>query len=137
MKIAVTYEKEQIFQHFGHAEFFKVYDITDGQVLQKTVVDTKGSGHGALVGVLKDINASVLICGGIGGGAQRALAEAGIKLYGGCSGRCDDAVNSFLAGELDYNPDVRCDHHDENHQEKHNCADHGCGGNHSGGHSCH
>ena len=40
----------------------------------------------------------VLICGGIGGGAQVALAEAGIKLYGGVSGEADAAVNALLAG---------------------------------------
>ena len=32
------------------------------------LVDTNGSGHGALAGVLNALNADVLICGGIGGG---------------------------------------------------------------------
>ena len=53
-----------------------------------------------------------LICGGIGGGAQAALAEAGIKLYGGVSGEADAAVSALLSGNLGYDPNVHCDHHD-------------------------
>ena len=86
MRIAVTYENGQIFQHFGHTEFFKVYDVEDGKVVASEVVDTNGSGHGALAGVLNALKADILICGGIGGGAQMALAAAGIKLFGGVSG---------------------------------------------------
>lgn len=130
MKIAVTYENGQIFQHFGHTEQFKIYDVQDGKIIQSQIVGTNGSGHGALAGVLNALNADVLICGGIGGGAQAALAAAGIKLYGGVSGNADDAVAALIAGELDYNPDVKCSHHDHNHGEEHTCGDHGCGGEH-------
>ena len=132
MKIAVTYENGQIFQHFGHTKTFKVYEVEDGKILSSQVVDTNGSGHGALAGVLSMLQADVLICGGIGGGAQMALAAANIKLYGGVSGDADAAVAAFLAGELDYDPNARCDHHDH-HGEGHTCGDHGCG-NHSCGH---
>lgn len=127
MKIAVTYENGQIFQHFGHTEQFKVYEAEEGKILSSEVVDTNGSGHGALAGVLAGLGAEVLICGGIGGGAQAALAEAGIKLYGGVQGDADKAVENFLAGNLNFNPDVKCDHHDERHHEGHRCGDHGCG----------
>ena len=134
MKIAVTYENGQIFQHFGHTEYFKVYEVQDGKIVDSKVVDTNGNGHGALVGVLNDLNAEILICGGIGGGAQMALAEAGIKLYGGVSGDADAAVEALLAGKLDFNPDVKCDHHGEHHHEEgHSCGSHGCG-SHSCGH---
>ena len=133
MKIAVTYENEQIFQHFGHTEQFKVYDVEDSKIVSKTIVDTGGQGHGALAGLLQAIDADVLICGGIGGGAQMALAEAGVKLYGGVNGSCDAAVEAFLANNLGYNPNVRCDHHNHEHGKGgHNCGDHGCGT-----HNCH
>ena len=106
MRIAVTYENGQIFQHFGHTETFKIYDVEEGKVLHSEVVDTNGNGHGALAGVLNALNADVLICGGIGGGAQTALAAAGIKLLGGVSGDADKAVEAFINDTLDYNPDV-------------------------------
>ena len=132
MRIAVTYENGQIFQHFGHTETFKIYDVEEGKVVHSEVVDTNGSGHGALAGVLNALNADVLICGGIGGGAQTALAAAGIKLFGGVSGDADEAVEAFINETLEYNPDVKCSHHEHNHGEGHTCGEHGCGS-----HSCH
>ena len=138
MKIAVTYENGQIFQHFGHTEQFKVYEIEDNTIISFKVIDTNGQGHGALAGLLKTLGADVLICGGIGGGAQMALASAGIQLYGGVSGSCDAAVEAYLANNLGYNPNVKCDHHDNEHSDGgHNCGDHGCYTHTCGGHSCH
>lgn len=131
MKIAVTYENGNVFQHFGRTEQFKVYDIEDGKVTDAQVMDTNGNGHGALAGLLSAWNVDTLICGGIGAGAQNALAQAGIRLYGGVSGNTDEAVNALLAGNLAFNPDVHCDHHGHHHGEGHQCGadNHGCGGN--------
>ena len=131
MKIAVTYENGEIFQHFGHTEQFKVYEVENGTITNAEVIDTNGSGHGALAGFLVQHGVDTLICGGIGGGAQNALAQAGIRLYGGCGGNADDAVAALLAGSLGYNPNVRCNHHDHE-GSGHTCGDHGCGS-----HSCH
>ncbi len=119
MRIAVTYDNSNgtIWQHFGKTEFFKVYDVTDGKITGSSVESTNGQGHGALAGVLKALGADTLICGGIGGGAQNCLKEAGIKLYGGCTGDADAAVSDFLAGKLNYQSDIRCDHHHDGHHE--------------------
>ncbi len=136
MKIAVTYQNTQIFQHFGHTEQFKMYMVEDGKITDSEIVDTNGQGHGALAGLLSQQKVDVLICGGIGAGAQNALAQEGVKLYGGVSGSADEAVAAFLRGELNYNPGVMCNHHHdhgENHScEGHSCGEkkHGCGGNH-------
>ena len=64
MKIAVTYENGQVFQHFGHTAQFKIYEVQDGQVASSQVVDTNGSGHGALAGFLNAQGVDTLICGG-------------------------------------------------------------------------
>lgn len=125
MKIAVTYDNGEIFQHFGHSEQFKIYNVENGKVVSSEVADTNGSGHGALGGFLKARGVDALICGGIGAGAQNALAEAGIKLYGGVSGSADKAVEALLKNELNYNPDIECDHH--GHEHVGNCGEHGCG----------
>lgn len=127
MKIAVTYENGNIFQHFGHTQQFKLYDVQDGQIVSAQVVDTNGSGHGALAGLLTALHADALICGGIGGGAQAALAAAHIKLYGGVSGSADAAVAALIAGTLNYNPAVHCSHHSGQHGADHACGEHGCG----------
>lgn len=129
MKIAVTFENEKIFQHFGHTKKFKIYNIEDGKIVSSQVLDTDGRGHGALAGFLFDIGIDVLICGGIGGGAQNALAKTGIKTYGGVSGECDAAVNAFLVDDLNFDPDVKCSHHGEGHNcdgGNHNCSEHSC-----------
>ena len=126
MKIAVTYDNGTIFQHFGKTENFKVYDIENGQMLSGEVISSNGSGHSALAGLLAGQNVDVLICGGIGGGAQAALTEAGIELCAGAQGDADQAVEAYLKGEL-VSSGATCDHH---HEEGHSC------GEHEEGHSC-
>jgi len=138
MKIAVTYENGEVFQHFGHTEQFKLYAVEEGAVVQEQVVSTNGSGHGALAGFLRAAGVDTLICGGIGAGAQNALREAGIKLYGGVCGSADDAVRALLGGTLGFDPDVHCDHHGHDHGgEGHECGEHGKGGHSCGEHGCH
>lgn len=132
MKIAVTYEQGRIFQHFGHTEQFKIYEINDKEIINSAVIDTAGSGHGALAGFLLSNNVDALICGGIGGGAQTALAEAGIQLFGGVSGNADQAVKNYIAGKLHYNPNVMCSHHGDHHEHGENCGHGSCGS-----HKCH
>lgn len=135
MRIAVTYENGDIFQHFGHTEQFKVYDVEYGEIISSQIVDTNGNGHGALAGFLGSLNVNVLICGGIGGGAQSALTQAGIKFYGGVCGSADEAVNALISGKLDFNPDVKCNHHDlEQGGDNHLCGNHGCGNGVCGSH---
>lgn len=126
MKIAVTYENGNIFQHFGKAENFKVYDVEDDKVVSSEVISSNGTGHGALAGLLADRAVDVLICGGIGAGAKAALDEAGITLCAGAEGDADMAVEAYIKGEL-VSSDAGCSHH---HEEGHNC------GHHDEGHSC-
>ena len=135
MKIAVTYENGQVFQHFGHSRQFKIYQVEDGVVTDARVVDTAGSGHGALAGFLQAQGVQALICGGIGGGARTALAQAGITLYPGVSGAADEQVQALVSGGLRYDPNASCGHHHGEHG--HSCREHyhHCGG-HGEGH-CH
>lgn len=135
MKIAVTYEEGKIFQHFGRTEAFKIFDLEENRIRTEEIIATNGTGHGALAGFLKEQGVEALICGGIGGGAQAALEQAGIRLYGGVSGDADEAVRAFLDGTLSYDSNVHCDHHD--HHDHHGDGEHGCGhGEHGCGGSC-
>ena len=127
MKIAVTYDNGNVFQHFGKTEFFKVYEVEDNKVVSSEVIGSNGVGHGALAGLLADQAVDVLICGGIGGGAQAALEEAGVELCAGAEGDTDQAVEAYLRGEL-ISSGAICDHH--HHEEGHSC------GGHEEGHSC-
>ncbi len=137
MRIGVTYENGEVFQHFGHTEQFKLYDVADGKIVSEQIVPTNGSGHGALAGFLKAAQVDALICGGIGMGAQNALAEAGIQLYGGVAGSADAAAKALAEGTLRYDPDARCDHHSGGHAcGHHHEGGHECGHHHGGGHEC-
>lgn len=128
MKIAVTYENGNVFAHFGHTKQFKLYEVQDNAVTSARVVSAMGSGHGALASFLSLNGVDVLLCGGIGGGAKAALESAGIRLFAGVTGSTDAAVQAFLCGTLDFNPDPHCDHHDSEHgQGGHTCGSHGCG----------
>lgn len=137
LRIAVTYDKGEIFQHFGHTSQFKIYEVEDGQVVEWNLVDTEGEGHSALTDFLFQNMVDILICGGIGEGAQSALSEVGIQLYGGVSGSADAAVRAYLEGKLKYSPQAACAGHDHGdghscggHGGEHTCGSHGCG-------SCH
>ena len=147
MKIAVTYEGGSIFQHFGKTETFKMYEVENGKITSMQIVHAGGAGHSALAGFLSEQSANVLICGGIGEGAQEALKEAGIKVISGAAGEVDAAVNAYLAGELE-SAGTNCDHH---HEEGHSCCgqheetateeasaeeEHSCGGHCSGCSGC-
>ena len=125
MIIAVPYQNGGIFQHFGHTEAFKLYGVQDGTVVTTQIAETGGSGHGALAGFLREKGVTDLICGGIGGGARTALAQAGIRLYPGVTGEADKAAEALLAGKLAYDPETTCAHHD--HGEGHSCGEHSCG----------
>ena len=134
MRIAAAYDNEtgEVFQHFGHTAYFKLYQVEDGVVLNSMVIAAPEQGHDALAGFLAQMRVNALICGGIGGGARAALEDVGVLLYGGVAGDADTAVNAFLHGTLGYDPDVHCHHHDggEAHDCAHHChsADRACGG---------
>lgn len=133
MKIAVTYDNGEVFQHFGRTENFKVYEIEDNKVISSEVISSNGVGHGALA----DRNVKALICGGIGGGAINALTEAGIEVCSGASGDTDKAVEDYLNGKL-IDAGQTCDHHGEghtcgDHEEGHGCGHHDAEENHSCG----
>ena len=135
MIIAVTSANGEVFQHFGHTPEFTIYETKGDELLGPRVIPTGEKGHGALADILDALGVEVLICGGIGGGAQMALDEIGVQVVGGASGRVADVVAAYLKGELEVNPDFRCHHHD--HDSGHKCGEHGCGEHRCGDGHCH
>ena len=75
MKIAVTYDNGEIFQHFGKTESFKVYEVEDNKVVSSEVIGSNGTGHGALAGLLAEQGVNVLICGGIGRWCSDSISQ--------------------------------------------------------------
>ena len=120
MKVAVTYDNGNVFQHFGHTERVKIYDIENGNIVSEKIEDTSTTGHSLLVEFLKNNDIKVLICGGIGQGAINALKESGIELYSGNEGNTDNIVKMYIKGDLEQNNDSNCHHHNG----EHNCKEH-------------
>lgn len=134
MKIAVTFENGEVFQHFGQTTHFKIFDIEDHKIVKSSIIDSNGAGHGALVGLLQGFGVTTLICGGIGGGARNAFAEIGLEVISGAVGPVDQQVESFLSGHLETSEEHEC-HHEGSHHEGHgegagNCHGGGCGHGH-------
>ena len=134
MRIAVPFANGEVFQHFGHTENFKLYEIEAGQIVSSEIIGTNGSGHEALANFLASLSVNILVCGGIGDGAQAALTDAGIEICSGAQGDADAAVTAYLNGELT-SAGVNCDHHHE-HGEEDACGG-GCGGCGGGCGGCH
>lgn len=130
MKIAVTCENGMVFQHFGHTPGFAVFEVENGVITGEKQLSSGESGHGALAALLAEEKVELLICGGIGGGAVNALANAGIKVIGGAEGGVRAVVTAYLTGTLQLRADFHCNHH--HHEERHSCGSHGCGSK-----SCH
>ena len=128
MRIAIPYYMGKIFQHFGHAPQFKVYELENRQVLMEMVVEVEEQGHSAVAGLLQSMDVRVVICGNIGEGAMNALQQAGIMFYGGVTGEADDAITALIEGGLKYDPDIKCEAHE--HHCGGDCGDCGseCGG---------
>ena len=125
MKIAVPYENGNIFQHFGKTTQFKFYTINGDRPMKIEIADTEGQGHGALAEFLKNHKVTTVICGGIGGGAKEALKTYHIEVVNGIQGDIDSAVVAYLAGTLDFDPSLHCDHHDQHNGCHHSCSGHG------------
>lgn len=122
MKYAITYQNEEVFQHFGKCPSFLLLDVEDGIIARRTMLDANGSGHGALVTLLAEANVDTLICGGIGQGARNALEEAGISLISGAKGNVEAVINALIEGTLADDPSGMCNHHHEG--EHHDCGSH-------------
>ena len=120
MKIAVTYENGEVFQHFGKTESFKVYTITNNKIVSSEIIGSNGNSHGSLAGYLKNLGVSGLICGGIGVGAREMLGSEGITVYPGASGNADDQIDALISNNLHYDPNTECHHHDQ--EDAHTCT---------------
>ncbi len=119
MRIAVVTEDGQtISRHFGRAPFYAVLTTEDGRITgteqREKLAHRHGQGehghsgshehseaantHGQMLSPIKDCQ--VLIAGGMGNGAYYSLQQAGIEPVITDIAILEDAVQSYLKGEL-------------------------------------
>ncbi|MDD5936306.1 MAG: NifB/NifX family molybdenum-iron cluster-binding protein [Clostridiales bacterium] len=111
MRVAVSYDNGNIFNHVGDAKEFKIYDIEDGKIVSTEVLKSSGSGRAMVVDFVSTHFCDVLICNEICSGAKGAVNEAGTKVYGAVTGNADDAVEKLIQNQLEDGDTVIC-HHD-------------------------
>lgn len=109
MKIAVASERNGVASHFGHCEGFVVFEIKDGEIINKKVVENPGHEPGLLPRLLAREGVNVVIAGGMGMRAQQLFAENNIRVVTGANGPINDVVKAFLEGNLIIGPNL-CDH---------------------------
>jgi predicted Fe-Mo cluster-binding NifX family protein len=122
MKIAVPVTTtNQVDGHFGHCEFYSIYSISDeGNIMEiKTIPSVQGCGcKSNITGVLAADGVTIMLAGGIGGGAINVLNNSGIDVVRGCEGDAAEVVKSFVAGTL-IDSGESCNHHAEHHGDGH------------------
>ena len=122
MKVAVPSRQNQIDDHFGHCEVFKVYTIDDNNTVSSIEDVPSPDGCGCksdIAYVLAQKGVTTMLAGNMGQGALNVLSAQGIKVVRGCSGNIDDVVNSFLKGEISDSGEG-CKSH-EAHSHGHTC----------------
>lgn len=129
MKIAVPVtESNQIDDHFGHCEFYKVFTISENDEISDTETIPSPQGCGCksnIASVLAAKGVSIMLAGGMGEGAVNVLRNSGIQVVRGCSGNATEAVETFMEGNI-FDNGISCAQHQ---QHKGNGSDHVC--NHS------
>jgi len=100
MKIAVPGSGKRICEHFGHCESFNIFEVRDGRIVSEQSVSNPGHKPGFLPNFLADMGVTVIVSGGMGGGAVTIFEERGVEVVAGASGDARGAVERFLRGEL-------------------------------------
>ena len=124
MKIAVPVTKDnQIDSHFGHCESYNVFTISDKNEITsvKNVESPQGCGCKSNIAyVLASDDVTIMLAGGIGGGAINVLNNSGIEVIRGCEGDATEVVKLYLSGLIE-DSGSSCQQHEAHNQEGHQC----------------
>lgn len=125
MKIAVPVTKEnQIDSHFGHCESYGIFSISDKNEITelKRVESPQGCGcKSDIASVLASDGVTVMLAGGIGGGAINVLNNSGIEVIRGCAGDATEVVKLYLSGLVE-DSGSSCRQHEAHHEHGHTCS---------------
>jgi len=122
MKIAVPTKKDnQIDNHFGHCEFYTIFDISDrNEILAETMLESpQGCGCKSNIAYdLSGLGVKIMLAGGIGDGAVNKLASQNIQVIRNCKGNVHQLVEDYLVGKIQ-DGGLNCASH--SHVEGHVC----------------
>ncbi len=123
MKIAIPTKNNQVDDHFGHCEYFKVFVVEESKVVSsEDVPSLQGCGcKSNIVNDLKEQGVEMMLAGNMGQGALSKLTSANIKVVRGCKGNVDTLITDFLAGKVK-DQLIMCEPH--GHDHGHQCNHH-------------
>ena len=107
MKVAVSYRDGEIYEHFGHAETFAIYDfdLNNMDNSTKKLIDVRDlSGHEAMVERMRAEGVDAVLCGNMGAAAKAQLLSCGIVPVIGYCGDADTAAELLILGRLPVAP---------------------------------
>jgi predicted Fe-Mo cluster-binding NifX family protein len=125
MRIAITAEHDNgldsiVAQHFGHAPYFILADVDNGQVTAvKGIANPFAEAHepGQIPTFIQQQQANVILSGGMGGRAIQFFEQAGIQAATGARGTARQALENFFGGKL--SEAAPCLEHGHDHEHGH------------------
>ncbi len=126
MKIAVPVTRNnKIDDHFGHCEFYGIYSISESNEIEDLYVLKSEQGCGCksnIASTLAQYGVTIMLAGGIGGGAISVLNNAGIEVIRGCSGNAIELIKQYMAGLVaDSGSSCQQHEHHHGHDDEHVC----------------
>lgn len=119
MKIAIPAKIENLDPHFGHCQYFTIYNVENNKLVSKETIQSPPHKPGLLPVWLKENNVTHVIAGGMGAMAKEMLKDNKINVFTGVEEKNTDLLfNDFINNCLN-TTDTVCDHN-------HNGDNHGC-----------
>ena len=122
MIIAIPTKENHVDDHFGHCEFYTLYEVdANKKVVDKKRMDAaKGCGcKSGIAPILSQKGVKVMLAGNMGNGAVNVLTQNNIEVVRGCSGNVDELIKAYLSGTITDSGKL-CDSHGEGHTCSHN-----------------
>lgn len=110
MRVALAVDNNMITEHFGHCEYFVVYDVENKKIEGSEIIKNPPHQKGALPKFLKQHDVDVVIAGNMGKMAINICTSLGIECFRGVKGQLNDVINNFVNGTLE-SSDLECNEH--------------------------
>jgi predicted Fe-Mo cluster-binding NifX family protein len=114
MKIAIPTKDNQVDNHFGHCDYFSIFELNErNEVTGKSeLVTSKECGcKSNLADELAAQNVNVMLASGIGEGAIRKLKAQNIEVIAGFKCSVDEALDKYIRKDYSQNFTI-CNEHE-------------------------
>ena len=100
MKIAIPIYNDSVSNVFDFAHRLLLVDIENGKETKRSEVALESRLLPQRVGQLKSLGVDILVCGAISRVLANTVTASGIQLLPYVTGRVDDILQAYLAGQL-------------------------------------